>query len=269
MALLLPLGLLAGLGLQATAASASSGLSVRVVDPGVLATGTTLTATVGPSVTRVEYRLRFPALDSAGTTFFLGSSTRAPFSVRWNGNPSAFLGSVGELVATAYDQNGASISSDEPFEGRQFRAPSVEIPGAWSTVANRAYAGFNTFPQPSLSDGAVRRTVNAGGGSFLPYVAFPTSGSSASFTLDVVTAAQFDLSIRRFLADQPSAPLRIAVNGVVVVDSQGFRTRAARSSDTFALTVPVTLRQGVNTVTLTALAANGPSVTGVYVAARG
>jgi hypothetical protein len=260
-ALALPLGVMAST-LAPTASVGASPISIQVVSPGVLAPGTTLASKASAGVVRVEYTLQTTPGYSQ-TTYLLGSSSTAPFSVQWNGVPSGFLHNPSEylLVATAFDQFGGSVRSDAPVGGVQ-RRTSVNVPGTWPTISNRTFAASPT----SSSGGAVTRSLNLGGGNFQPYTALPSAGSTATFTLSAKAAARFNVHVSHTLLNQPSAPTQIAVNGVVVANSVSFDASTPQFGVLAVKTVAANLKQGTNTITVTSLGANGPSVVNVYAA---
>jgi hypothetical protein len=265
-AMLLSLGVLASLMFSPASPATAAGISVQVVSPGVLAPGSTLSARTSSGVVRVEYTIE-TAPGYAVNRYFLGSSNAAPFSVQWNDVPSGFLNAPGDyrLVATAYDQSGASVRSDAPVGGIQ-RRTSVQVPGTFPTIANSAF--FNqSLSSPTLSGGAVVRTASFGGGNFTRYVALPVAGSAATYTLSPPSAGPFDLHVSHTLLDQASGAIQIAVNGVIVAASQSFDARTSQFGVMSFETVRVSLRQGNNTITLTSLGGDSPRLVNVYAAA--
>jgi hypothetical protein len=242
--------------------------SVRIESPaqgGTLTPGSTITPVVTDGIFRVEYTLTVPGAYSS-TTYLLGVSDQPPFSFQWNGVPSGIVAAPDlrslRLVAKAFDSSGAVVRSDAPVNGVQV-VPAVVVPGTWATVSPRAMAS-----SPRVSAGATNGGILAGGGVSAPITRFPVGGATATYTLTVPTAGNYDLHVAHGEIGRLNTSLRIAVNNTVVADAPFVGSVTRQASDVQqVVSVPVRLNAGANTVVLTAIGGVGPSILSVYTAA--
>ena len=235
------------------AAKPKAALSVKFTSPtskSTITTGSTFTVQTSSNVVRVDYSIIIRGSDS-GIEFYLGSSTKRPFTFTWTSYAGALYGG-GDLQARASDAAGNSVTT----------TVSPTITGTLNGPLPQAKNAVDLLPAGQATTLVGATIDSAGRVTFTGEV-----GSYAEWVIDAPVAGTYQVVFRS--VQRKAASTAVSVNGTIVNSSVPFQAIPSTvpltdpTSNTVTLTIASTqaaLHQGSNLIRLTSFNVGTPTI---------